>query len=383
MLVKNKLKIKEYSYYVFLLTLGIAKGTDTVIPPMVNLLLTAIGLACGFLSLVLIEYELKEKLIGGILITIGLISAVSIHKMGVLLAVVVILGAKGVSYSKAFKTLFMVLLFEMIYNVIPTLINLLAGNTINGYYEMRKILGVLYIGDQFRTGLGFLHPNSLQMCICLGSTLILYIKYNKLKIHYAIAVFLVNLGFYFFTYSNTGIALNFIFCLFLMISKRYEGIANFLGKYCKYIFLVIAFGSVLLGYLYIDSGITAVISRLLTGRFQWAHQYIEMFPVSFFGQNMTGKETGILLDCGYIYVWLRYGILVFSVYCFGIFKLLSKLSKEKRYAEIGVIMLLQFYFVVENFMMICFKNYSFILLSSLIFCQKECILRKKDGMNLR
>lgn len=375
--VGNKLKIKEYCYYVFLLTLGIAKGTDTVIPPVVNLLLTAIGLACGFLSLALIEYEFKEKLIGGVLIIIGLISAASIHKLGVLLAVVVILGAKGISYSRAFKTLLLVQIFALLYNAIPTLINLLAGNAIDGFYQERKILGIFYIGDRFRTGLGFLHPNFLQICICLGSTLILYANYDKLKVRHIVEVFLVNLGFYFLTYSNTGIALNFIYCLFLIISKKYEGLADFLSKYCKYIFLVIAFGSVLLGYLYTSSGITAVISRLLTGRFQWAHQYIEMFPMSFLGQRMTGNETGISLDCGYIYVWLKYGILVFTVYCFGIFKLLSKLSKEKRYAEIAVIMLLQFYFVVENFMMICFKNYSFILLSSLIFCQKECILRKK------
>lgn len=377
--VKNKLKVKEYCYYVFLLTLGIAKGTDTVIPPVANLILTAIGLACGFISLVLIEYNFKEKVIGGCLIIIGIISAISIHKLGVLLAVVMILGAKGVSYSRAFKTLFIVQIFALSYNAIPTLINLMTGNAIDGFYQERKILGIFYIGDQFRTGLGFLHPNFLQICICLGSTLILYANYDKIKIHHIIEVFFVNLFFYFLTYSNTGIALNFVYCLFLIMSKKYEGLADFFSRYCKYIFLAIAFGSVLMGYLYNGNGITVVISRLLTGRFQWAHQYIEMFPMSLLGQKMTGNETGISLDCGYIYVWLKYGILVFSVYCFGIYRLLAKLSKEKKYAEIAVIMLLQFYFVVENFMMICFKNYSFILLSSLIFCEKECILRRKAG----
>lgn len=367
----SSLKRKENFYYIFLLTMGIAKGTDTNLPYIMEMLLVITGLFFGLMSMVMSHYTKREVAIGLCLIGVGIISALSLHRMGVLMAMVLIISSKDISIKKAFTVLFIVQMFAFCYNVIPEMYQLFTEGTVDGFYQARNFLGIFSLSLQFRSGLGFAHPNSLQMCVFFGTILLLYIYYQRLERKHLIIAFIVNAIFYFITFSNTGLLLCFLYCVLLDIFRKNKSCARLLAKHSDIIFVMLVAGIIMLSWFYRDNNFFMIMNKLMTGRLKWSHDYMNVIPFTFFGSSITVENITAALDCGYIFILLRYGMVVLALYCWGIYCLLGKLGITKQYAAIAIIIVLHLYLIMENFMLICFQNYSYILLSLLVFGQER------------
>lgn len=357
-----------YGMFVFLW--GLTKGIDIGVPSGLS---TACVLAGGIFWLLKVggtRYSTKEKCVNVLFFLIGIISYYMIHRMGVLVAVMVVIGAKGVDYKQVLKILLLLQIILMVSRVVPELIGVSQGEGWSGLYQGRKLLGVLGENVQYRMSFGFYHPNEFHRAVFTITALITCIYYGNLKNWQILILFLINALAYVFAFSNTALVISMFFFFVVWNIRRYNCIGVNICKISKFIFLFIVISIVLICIIYSnDNRLLYGLNQLLTGRIQWANEYINAAQLSLWGRNIDNIQVPYIgLDCGYIHILLRYGAVVLIVYCFAVYRLFNIMFGKRLYVEIVLLLSLHFYFVMENFLLIAFQNYTWVLLGALLYC---------------
>lgn len=146
---------------------------------------------------------------------LAIISTLFTHRLGLMLVIVMILGAKNMKVSRILNMFLTLQVVTFLIAVIPQVIKLALGGTVNGIlYENRDIYGVVEVTDQFRISLGYGHPNALQQNVCFLSILLICCMSHEIKKWQIALITVFNLSFYFLTYSNTGLTIYLLFLLF-------------------------------------------------------------------------------------------------------------------------------------------------------------------------
>lgn len=363
-------------YCVFIFLWGITKGIDIGMPRWLSLLCIVTGGVFWLLKVVRTKYTMREIYIIIALLSIGLLSYGSIRRLGVMVAVMIVIGAKGTDYRQVLKVLLSLQIILMVSRVVPELLAVSRGAEWSGLYQGRKILGIWGGSEQYRISLGFQHPNELQKTFFMITALIVCVFYERLKKWQITLLFLMNIAVYVLTFSNTGLAVSMLFFLMVLNLDKHDRIITWVSKNSRYIFVLTVLSVIFLCVMYSeDSRLLDMVNRLLTGRVRWAHEYINSVRFSLLGRDIENAQVPYKgLDCGYIHVLLRYGTVILAAYCIATYELFKKMHEKGLYVEVFLMLSFQFYFVMENFLLIGFQNYTWMLLG--------CILLDDNGRSV-
>ena len=370
----------ELFFGCFVLFVGIVKGGPEldIIPPAMSKLLLIIGILPMCIKILRTSYTKNEWFIIIFMGLLAIISTLFTHRLGLMLVIVMILGAKNMKVSRILNMFLTLQVVTFLIAVIPQVIKLAMGGAVNGIlYENRDIYGVVEVTDQFRISLGYGHPNALQQNVCFLSILLICCMSHEIKKWQIALITVFNLSFYFLTYSNTGLTIYLLFLLFYFIWRYNKTFINMIGKYSPYIFILLTAVNILIVACFTGSTWMMKLDSIMVGRLHWAHEFMMSLGFSFWGRDIAEANIGYeYLDNGYVFLLLRYGVIIFVLYIIAVYKLLSYLYRKNQLLAIIVIGVVHVYFIMENFMLAGLYNLTYIYLAPALY---EVSYFRKDG----
>ena len=131
--------------------------------------------------------------------------------------------------------------------------------------------------------------------------------------------------------------------------------------------------------------ILAKLDSWLSSRFSVCHKVWSLYGVSFFGQRiyvtederrLVGIKNPLWLDNAYVSILLRYGILVFLIFCFGYLYLIKIVEMQKDDVLMIILFLYALYGTIETGLYMITHNIFLIAFSVLIYGKS---LQVEDG----
>lgn len=233
-----------------------------------------------------------------------------------------------------------------------------------------------------RHSFGFYHSNVLPLLILYFELYYVFFFKEKVKF-YVIFIFIgIQLLLYILCDSRNAFYLAVIFTNLIFIEK-YIGIKKNIQKIfyliTRYSVVIMSVFSFLMIFLLLKGGIWDVIDRAFSGRFRLAifkmrriglHLINFMSNEDFFSDSINYVNNQILdtvvLDNGYLYIILRYGILAILFY-FTVSFLLAKKFRNNIYAL--TVLLIVF---IANFIDNDLVDYSFLAFILIAFNNSKC-----------
>ncbi len=262
---------------------------------------------------ILQSYTRKEFLIMMAVMVLVAISTVISRNRVIMAACLMIVGAKESNFDEIVKVTLWALVISVPAVFLLRFFGVLADHT-------------LYRAETVRLSLGFSHPNQLGMRIFQIIACCCYLRRNQMNM---LDILLIGLGAVFCYYIPNSQAA--VVCLLLLY------VLFFLHRRCKKRYLEDIFLSVLVigaGFLNVASIILSRIDvlqspflarmdKLISRRFSEGHVVWEIYGSSFFGREIilndasraaNGLQQRIYLDNTYLYLLLRYGIIVYVLF---------------------------------------------------------------------
>lgn len=357
----------ERYFIMFIFFMGIARNDGIPLPDYLMLILIVCGVACWVFVMLNTFFTKRERLGQCGLLAVATVSVIMNHHFGSLLACMVILGMKDAGLKKTLWTLLCIQIVVVIINAGIFIADILFEEGIKGYYQQRNIMGMFNVAGKYRVYFGTLHPNSTQRLICLISVLLLYLRFESLKLGHIIFLTLLNALFYFLTFSNTGLLLWFLSAFVIYCLKMHDNWIRWIGKAGPIIFAALLILVLYCSFFYTDDSIAALLNRWITGRFLCAYQYIETTGLSAWGKELSVVMRGVDLDCAYINLLLCYGYIVSIFYWVGVFILMVALSRKNQYLDVIMLLMIHGFFVIESFIMVVYMNWTFLYLGLLFY----------------
>ena len=150
-----------------------------------------------------------------------------------------------------------------------------------------------------------------------------------------------------------------------------------IGRYSPYIFILLKAVNILIVACFTGSTWMMKLDSIMVGRLHWAHEFMMSLGFSFWGRDIAEANIGYeYLDNGYVFLLLRYGVIIFVLYIIAVYKLLSYLYRKNQLLAIIVIGVVHVYFIMENFMLAGLYNLTYIYLAPALY---EVSYFRKDG----
>jgi len=212
------------------------------------------------------------------------------------------------------------------------------------------------------------HPNLFSAILVWTCLEYIYLKYDRIKFNALLIIFLINMFFYFFTNTNTGLIVIFLAIVLILFEKhKGEAFQPFLKQCTKYIFPLLAILFVFLVAMYTRlSGIAYTLwhelDKILTGRLLYGAYAYDQYGYSLNGRNILFPEKSywggfwldnIYFDNSYLYLFITYGSF-YLIFISAAFYLLERKMEPK---EKIMVILLAVFGVMEGYVLnisLCF-----------------------------
>ena len=186
----------------------------------------------------------------------------------------------------------------------------------------------VFRGDQFRTALGFIHPNSFGVRVFIFSACWYYVRRNNLCAADYTFIVLLALFVWFVPNSRTSSLCMILLSVLLIFYSKTSFTSSSLCSILNYLLIACAVlsnvATVLLSIVYSESnGIMLLIDKALSGRLSIANQLYREFGITPLGQqiyvNMSERiyaglgNVAINFDNSYMRILLHWGIIVYVV----------------------------------------------------------------------
>lgn len=235
------------------------------------------------------------------------------------------------------------------------------------------------IVDSFnRHSFGFYHSNVLPLIVFYLESYYILLKKEKIKYLSVIFFVFISIILNFTCNSRNSFYLCLLLSILVIIQKRFgfsNRIKHILYKTTKYSVCIMSLFSYVMMFLLSRGGIWNTIDSFFSGRFRlgiFKMRYVGLHFINFMSNEhftsdpityLNGQTLkNIVLDNGYIYVLLRYGVLFVLFYIFVSFILANK-SKENIY-ELCVLLVV----FIANFIDNDLVDYSFLPFILFAFC---------------
>lgn len=195
-----------------------------------------------------------------------------------------------------------------------------------------------------RHSLGFKSPRGISEQYFVFCQLFIFIKYEKIKKIWLLALILPFLPLYFLSDARGTIILAILMVILILIDKKNKGkamLTNVFYIISKLTYIVMFLLIILCSYFYNQSSVNWIkIDNLVSGRFRLGHYFIINFPPKLFGQwlplnvdkDVLWLKYGfnyLMLDSGYMTMLLEAGIIISIIMSFIIFIALKRLKNQR------------------------------------------------------
>ena len=279
-----------------------------------------------------------------------------------------IVAAKRVDFEHIIQVAYKVLLIMM-----PIIILLCLSGVIDNRVLMR--------GSVRRFSLGFSHPNQLGLRIFQLVACYCYVHKNKNGIRsyiyiFLATIFLIRVPNSQAAYITTGTFL-FMLLLYIYLIEQRAIYFELYNKGMLFGTFFLSFFSVLFSGINVNNYYFLMkLDNWLSSRFSVCHKVWLMYGVSFFGQRiyvteeerkLVGIKSPLWLDNAYMSILLRYGILIFLIFCMSYLYLIKVTEKQKNHVLVIILFLYALYGTIETGLYMITHNIFLIAFSALLY----------------
>lgn len=284
-------------------------------------LVTGIVLLCTVLICILGQKYSKREIILIIIITLLiLIATINSHVNSLISAWMFIVASKNINLHKTVRIVFKLLFLATLLIIGLSLLGIIPEN-------------IMYRNGNIRHSLGFSHPNQLALRIFQLAACYCFLRWNEfgigdIGIISFLLIFIVKV-----TNSQTAAICTVLLLILTAFAKwsnrRFTNANVILGTVYWWIGVGTAFSSVFLTLINAkEYSILRTVDQILSARFSEGYKVYRLYGVSLFGQRifvtpeeriLVGLHTRLWLDSAYCNLLLRFGIIIFCVFCIAYF----------------------------------------------------------------
>lgn len=316
--LKAEVTVQELSYYLFFALMIVAKGIGLDSGDSTYLLLSLMALAAVIIKLFLTRHTYKEIAAMGLLCLMAFLSYRNSGRMGIMLTTLAIIGIKGIDIKK----LFYIGLF--LYSMSFGLTILLAGwNLIPNPLVVHEKAG---LGEVIRWGMGYSTGNIFHLSYFILVIFVILCSRKPLGLRQFGVLMAGNLLVYFYSLSYTGVAVTtFYLVLTIYLENRKQFIS--VELVILQLFFPFILISSLLGPFLLENPLLQKLDQLLQARLSFSGYYLKNQPITLLGTRMKDiPNFWIIMDNGYVYILMTYGIVTLLIISIGYFILIGRQS---------------------------------------------------------
>lgn len=313
----KKDKVKELSYYLFFGLMVFAKGIGLDSGNKLYYLLSAvacIGVGC---KLVLTKYNIRQIGAMALLCLIAFASYRNSGRMGLALTVLAIIAIKDMDIRKLFRMGLVIYGCSFAFTVVAA-----EFGMINNPLDVHVKGGT----ELIRWGMGYSTGNIFHVSYFILVVFLCYTWGKRYDVKHMAGLMAGNLLVFLFSLSYTGgIVTTFYLLLNLYAVKR--GILSRAERIvCQMplpLCLIFSFaGPFLLDYLAVQK-----LNAMMQARLTFSFYFLNNQPITLFGARMKDAPNfWIIMDNGYVYIFMTFGIVAFALFCAGYAALIARYS---------------------------------------------------------
>ncbi len=369
-------KLAKRSYLMFFLLMIFAKGIGLDSGDRLYYLLGGAACLCVGGKLLLTTYSKKEVLMVCSLLLAAGLAFLNSGRLGIVLSVLAITGMKGMDRKQLFR------LGTVVYGGAFLCMILLSGyGLIENSMAVHEKGGI----EVIRWGMGYSTGNVFHVSYFILLVLLCLQLGRRFRMRHLGILMTGNLLVFAFSLSYTGVAVSAVYLLLNFYAVRRKKLSSAEKVLCQ-LFLP---GCVIFSYaapFLLEYPLVRRLDTLLQARLSFSAHYLHHEPLTLLGGRMTQiPEFWIIMDNGYVYCLMTFGILFAGLLFLGYGRLIAGYSgwlplhgkKEERLQELAVIFSYCLYGIMEQFITNAFMNLSLFFLAELLFAPEQ---EGKPGM---
>ncbi|MDE6664049.1 MAG: hypothetical protein K2K46_12025 [Lachnospiraceae bacterium] len=360
----KKITLEELFYFAFFILLSITKGLGFYEGQALFKLLVIPAFICVLIKIFITPYTKKQWALQLVLLSLSALIYYESRSLGILFIMFTILGMKDISVKKVFKI--------GLYTWSACAVVLSIFSFFRLEHTIYRVHPKMGLGPIFRWSLGFTHPNILHITYFVLCAYIIYELAENYTLKHFVLLMFGNLLVFVYSVSYTGFGITALLLaggLYIKVRPKF----NLLEKAAANLLLpVIIIVSFVLPLLY-DMKWVQKLNDILSSRILLAKLFLIPEYVSLFGVKTADVVTAsITLDSSYIWGFINYGIIPFTLFMLAYLILIADYSHRQKTRELLIIIS----FVVAGFteqllFNTSFKNITLFFLGELLFRQKE------------
>ncbi len=371
----TKNRLKEISYCLFFGLMVFAKGIGLDSGNKAYYLLSAAACLCVGCKLVLTKYDKKQIAVMACLFLTAFLSYRNSGRMGIVLSVLALAGLKDMDLKKLFR------IGLVIYSGSFAATVIMAGaGIINNPLAVHEKGGV----EVIRWGMGYSTGNIFHVSYFMLTVFLCYTWGKRYSIKKMAGLMAGNLLVFLYSLSYTGAAVTAFYLLLNLYAAKRGKLSKAERVICQLplpLCLLFSFG----GPFLLKYPVMRKLDSMLQARLTFSAYYLQNQPVTLFGARMKDVPNfWVIMDNGYVYFFMTFGIVAFAFFCLGYAMLIAKYSgmadrsgrllpHEKgeggsvRLQELAIIFSFLLYGVMEQFISNAFMNLSLLFMGELLF----------------
>lgn len=390
----TKSKAKELSYYFFFGLMVLAKGIGLDSGARLYYLLSAAACLCLAGKLVLTKYNKKQIVAMAVLCIIAFVSYRNSGRLGIVLTVLALIGLKDMDIKKLFRMGLVIYGCSFAWTVVMA-----KWGVIHNPLDVHRKGGV----ELIRWGMGYSTGNVFHVSYFMLTVFLCYTWGKRYDIKRMAVLMAGNLAVFLFSLSYTGVIVVTVFLfLFLYAVKRGEpgGAERFLFQLPLPLCLIFSFG----GPFLLNIPLVQKVDAMMQGRLTFSSYFLKNQSITLFGTRMKDVPNfWVIMDNGYVYIFMTFGIVVFVLFCVGYAVLIARYSgfrgtgnkteqsgtdgdtdsmrdaeaaeKGEHLQELSIIFTFLLYGIMEQFISNAFMNLSLLFLGEVLFGAENAVSR--------
>lgn len=370
---------KELLYYIFFILMIAAKGLGLDSGDRAYYILSALALAAVAGKLVMTRYSKKEVIVMGFMCFTAAFAYINSGRPGIVLSVLAIAGMKDMDVKKLFRAGLIV--FGAAFAV---KVSAAAAGVIPNALTVHEKGG---IGEIIRWGMGFSTGNVFHESYFILTAFIVYNMGKKYGLKQMLLLMCGNLLVFAFSFSYTGILVTTFYLLLSLyavkrkrLSKGERIIAQLPLPLCLLCSFITPF--------MVGTPAGDKLNSLLQARPAFSYYFLTNQPITLFGAKMKDVPNfWIIMDNGYVYFLMTFGIVAFAIFCAGYAITIGKYSgllvkednKINYNKELAMIYAFLLYGIMEQFISNAFMNISIFFIGEVFFAGINLRKEKKTG----
>ena len=323
-----------------------------------------------FIKIFMEKYSSKQFIIISITSILIIISALVSTYNNLCIFLIFIIGAYNIPLKKIVKTYFYLCLMLLIITMISAKLGIIED--------------LIYIRNgKSRNSFGIVYPTDFAAHVFFLMVAYIYLKGKNINLYNYLTLILISLLVYFFCYTRLDVACMVLLIIISIIYKKNK--LNFNNKLIKFLlvfsFSICAFIALFLTFNYDYKNETyAKIDQFMSGRLTIGRMMLNQYDIKLFGQeindygyggSLTFKHnTYNYIDCSYLRILLKYGLVTFSILI-----VLNVFYYHKLYVNGNYMLLLLMLLVAINSIIAQHYldfSYNFLLLAYLTKVEDNC-----------